>query len=328
MKSPNPASFVPVLVAGIILCLPSAASAAVTIDWVTVGDPGNPDDSTNRGGVAYTYQIAKYEVTVGQYTEFLNTKAKTDTYDLYNANMGSDLNIAGISRSGAPGSYVYAVIGSSNRPVTYVSWFDAARFSNWLHNGQGNGDTESGAYALDGAMSGVNFSAVAGTRYRLPTEDEWYKAAYYDGSGGYSLYPTNTDSLPGNTIGAGANQANFRLGGAYSVTQSDIYSASQNYLTDVGAFTSGSSYYGTFDQAGNVWEWNDSVFSALSRGLRGGAWSENYLRLRSTYYGGAEPFVENNETGFRLVAIPEPTNVLMVVMGGVACAARRRRPAL
>ena len=65
--------------------------------------------------------------------------AKTDAYGLYNTSMGTNLNIAGISRSGSPGSYAYSVMtnggSSANRPITFVSWFDAARFANWMHNG-------------------------------------------------------------------------------------------------------------------------------------------------------------------------------------------------
>jgi hypothetical protein len=142
-----------------LLILPSAISAlAVTIDTVPVGDVGNANDSGNLyGGVAYGYSIGKYEVTVGQYTAFLNAVAATDTYGLYNPSMATDLNIAGIARPGTSGSYSYSVIGSPNHPATYVSWGDAARFSNWLNNGQpmgaqNAGTTEDGAYTLNGAI--------------------------------------------------------------------------------------------------------------------------------------------------------------------------------
>ena len=164
-----------------------AAHAAITIQTVTIGDPGNPNDSTTGGlygGVSYTYAIGTYEVTLLQYTAFLNAVGATDTNALYNPSMGTDLNIAGISRSGASGSFAYSVIGDGNRPVTYVSWFDAARFTNWLHNGQPTGlqtasTTENGAYALLGANSGLGFRKSLGAQYWVPSESEWYKAAYY-----------------------------------------------------------------------------------------------------------------------------------------------------
>src|SRR6478672_6837467 len=168
----------------------AAAYATITIDTVPVGDMGNPNDPATGnlyGGVNYAYSIGKYEVTVGQYTSFLNAVAATDTYSLYNSSMASDLNIAGIARSGALGSYTYSVIGSPNHPVTYASWGDAARFANWLHNGQptgaqGPGTTETGAYTLNGATSTSALMAVtrnAGAHWFIPSENECYKAGYY-----------------------------------------------------------------------------------------------------------------------------------------------------
>ena len=77
----------------------------------------------------------KYEFTNQLYTEFLNSVAATDTFSLYNANMGSNAR-GGITQSGAPGSYSYsAKTNMGDKPVNYVSWFDAARVSNWYQNG-------------------------------------------------------------------------------------------------------------------------------------------------------------------------------------------------
>ncbi|HEY4761696.1 MAG TPA: SUMF1/EgtB/PvdO family nonheme iron enzyme, partial [Thermoguttaceae bacterium] len=122
------------------------AAQAVTIDLVSVGNPGNAGElsgagaggyGANRicGAVDYEYRIGKYEVTAGQYCEFLNAVADTDAYGLYSTYMGSDSY--GIQRSGSSGSYTYRVAdGWANRPINWVSWGDAARFANWLHNGQ------------------------------------------------------------------------------------------------------------------------------------------------------------------------------------------------
>ncbi len=142
------------------ISLPSANSAPVTpallaMSMVTVGNPGNVADTKTGslyGAVSYSYQIGKYDVTGSQYTAFLNAVGSTDTYALYNAFMGTDTNVAQISRSGTAGTYTYAVMGSTGqRPISYVSWFDSARFSNWMRIGPPNGPqssttTEKGAY--------------------------------------------------------------------------------------------------------------------------------------------------------------------------------------
>jgi len=321
----------------------------ITIPTVTVGDAGNPNDTTGYGGVSYIYNIAVSEVNLIQYTAFLNAVAATDPYSLYNADMGTDSNSAGITRDGSSGSYTYAVKGSGARPVTYVSWFDAARFANWVANGQPTGaqqnsTTENGAYSLLGAISGVEFTKNAinpntgtMTTWWIPNENEWYKAAYYDPSvsgpsDDYWLYPTQSDSAPGNTIGTGANQANFK-DTDYSVTQSADYNSSQNYLTDGGAYSSSGSYYGTFDQGGNVWERTDAV-TGSSGSARGGSWTNDDYSLLSSTRSGSGSTDELNFLGFRVasateasIAIPEPSTAVVIMMGGAGWLLWRRRNA-
>lgn len=150
-----------------MMAMEMPCARAITIDMVTIGNPSNANDTTGYGGVSYIYNIGTAEVSLFQYAAFLNAVAATDTYNLYNGTyMGNNANIAGISRSGSSGNYSYSVLGTGARPVTYVSWFDAARFVNWMANGQpvgaqGNGTTENGAYSLFGAISGVGFSKNA-----------------------------------------------------------------------------------------------------------------------------------------------------------------------
>ena len=304
------------------------AQPLLTIDTVTVGDAGNAADTTTYGAVADVFAIGKYEVTIGQYTSFLNAVAATDTYSLYNASMATDLNIAGITRAGSSGSFSYSVIGSGSRPISYVSWFDAARFANWMNNGATVGaSTETGAYTLNGATSGVNFTKNAGATWWIPSEDEWYKAAYYKGGGtnaGYWVYPTQSDSAPGNVVGGAANQANYN-NGVYAVTQSASYSSSQNYLTDAGAFSNSASAYDTFDQGGNVWEWNDAVIFSW-RGLRGGSWGDLGSNLQSSGRAlGYDPTFEGDFVGFRVASVPEPSTAVLVLMGVGALYLWKRR---
>ena len=334
----------------ILICSISAvllsAAHALTLDTVTVGNPGNPDDATGYGGVATTYAIGKYEVTLNQYTEFLNAVADTDDFGLYNTNMELELVPygLGIARANSPGSYAYSVIGDGQRPVTFVSWFDAARFSNWLHNGQPStgsqtaGTTETGAYALNGTISGVGISKGGGAQYWIPSESEWYKAAYYQPAAvggdadGYWLYPMQTNSVPYSDQPAGGTPDNTRVGNFYADDSlangyNDGYAVytGGNGLTPVGAYTSSDSYYGTFDQGGNVWEWNDAIISS-SRGLRGGSWNflENYL-LSSFRYN-VDPSLEFYNIGFRIASVPEPTVSVSLMLAGGLWLARRKRP--
>jgi sulfatase modifying factor 1 len=322
-----------------LACLMVApAGAGITYDMVTVGNAGNANDTggTGNGSVAYDYQIGKYDVTIGQYTAFLNAVAATDTNSLYNPSMGTHLNIAGISQTGGSGSYTYSVLGSANRPITYVSWFDAARFSNWMANGQPTGaqtsaTTENGAYNVNGAINGnavaknaTNPNTGAAPTFYIPTENEWYKAAYYSptlnsGSGGYYAYATQSNTAPGNVVGSAANQANYN-NGVFSVTQSSSYDNNQNYLTDVGAFSGSGSFYGTFDQSGNVSQWNDLDGAAgSSRGLRGGVWDSNAFYVSSSGSLSYDPSDELNNLGFRL-ASPVASGVPEIDPNGLSAA--------
>ncbi len=320
------------------------AFAQVAINSVLVGNIGNANDSTGFGGVSYTYGMGTREVTISQYSTFLNAVAKTDTYGLYNPSMATDLNIAGITRSGVSGSFTYSALGSGNRPVTYVSWFDSARFVNWLQNGQPTGaqaagTTETGAYTLNGALSGVSFTRNANVTYALPSENEWYKAAYHQpaaqgGDGdGYWLYATASNAVPNSRNGSASdpNSANFfrddgianGFNGGYAANNSTT-SPSGNALTDGGAFSLADSFYGTFDQNGNVWEWNDAVIGS-NRGIRGGSWSGNDTVMSALSRNSFFPANENSIIGFRVAIVPEPGVVGIMALGIVMLAWKRKR---
>jgi formylglycine-generating enzyme len=322
----------------VVLCAVSA-SAAINIDYVSVGNPGNAADPATGslyGAVAHEYNIAKNETTIANYATFLNAVAQTDTYGLYSTFMETNANIAGIQRIGTSGDYSYTVIGSGNRPITYVSWFDAARFANWLHNGQPSGaqtasTTEDGAYTLAGAISGVGISKNLGASVWIPSEDEWYKAAYYDpnkdgpGMGGYWAQATQSDTITSNTVGVAGAANHIDSTNAYAVTQSTSYSFSQNYLTDVGAYGLNSdSAYGTNDQAGNVWEWNDAVIGA-SRGVRSGSWDWDSSTPPASIRIFNDPQIEGHDTGFRTASIPEPSALLLALLSAGALLTGRRR---
>ena len=187
-----------------------------------------------------------------------------------------------------------------------MTWFDAARFTNWLGNGQGSGDTETGAYNLLGALAGTGFSVQPGAQVWIPSENEWYKAAYYNGgTSAYSLYPN----------------------GQNTITTADAnYGGSVDASTDVGSYSGDPSSYGTFDQGGNVYEWNDAVISGAYRGLRGGSWygGAGYV-LRSSSRSNLDPSLENFGVGFRVASVPEPTSVVLAMVASGMMLIRRKR---
>ena len=320
-----------------------AWTGVASLETVHVGDPGNAADTRyaepGYGAVSYTYNIGKYEVTAGQYTEFLNKMAGVDTYALYNTDMSRTDYGCGITRSGGGTvgiPFTYSVAASFvNRPVNYVSWGDAARFTNWLHNGQPAGaqnasTTEDGAYFLNGVTSNGALLAVTrkgNARYVIPSEDEWYKAAYYKGSGtsaGYWDYPTKTSTLPGRNMTDATNpgnNANYYTGsGAYPID-------SGKYTTVAGEFQLSESPYGTCDQGGNVWEWNEATIYGVYRCLRGGSFLNGYETLRASDRGSSigSPSSEYDCIGFRVSEVPEPATLSLLAMGGLAMLRRRHQ---
>ncbi|NQT88464.1 SUMF1/EgtB/PvdO family nonheme iron enzyme, partial [bacterium] len=270
---------------------------------VFVGDPGNSPDHTTFGAVRYSYRIGKYEVTNAEYCAFLNAAAKTDAYGLYSAGMAGQHG--GIVRGGAPGALTYAVKpGMGNKPVNFVSWYDAVRYANWLTNGRGDGSTETGAYTIrqDGQPGNwpvampdhEDMAAGRKVRWALASENEWYKAAYYDPKKprgpGYWDYATRSDSAPARGLPPGtAPAANYNT----------------HSVTDVGAYTDSASAYGAFDQNGGMWEWNETR-SGGKRGVRGGSF---YMNDKAQHLRSATRYVSNPASsehvnyGFRVVAL-------------------------
>jgi len=308
------------IVAAAVCAVSADVQADLTMDMVTIGNPGNaPDlryDPSGYGAVDYVYAIGKFEVTTGQYTEFLNAVAATDTYGLYDEHMC----LSRICRSGSPGSYTYSVAPDwANRPVNYVSWGSAARFCNWMHNGQPTGPqdastTEAGSYLLDGVTTDVELSAVVrapDATWVIPSEDEWYKAAYHknDGAtGSYFDYPMGSDITPSIELidPDPGNNATF------AIQPDDFTIGSPYWRTDVGAHENSESPYGTFDQGGNVYEWNEAVYYESYRRFRGGSWGSNVQWLHASQPNFGRPSVGLHVAGFRVGRIPEPASILLL----------------
>jgi formylglycine-generating enzyme len=247
----------------------------IEMNFVIIGNPGNQGDTRVEsmpygcGKVDYIYRIGKYEISNVQWNAFVST--------------------AGAPKGEPNVAYDQSAKYTDNQqPVNNVSWYEAAQFCNYLTSG----DKSLGAYHLgsDGSISVDRFEAVYiyGTVYVLPTEDEWYKAAYFkpDGSG-YSLYSNGQDTITNPDEGW-----NY-LGGEYSVPwKVSAGTQEQN---------------GTFNMMGNVWEWNETI-TGSTRGLRGGSCLSNSVDLASLdwfYYNRRvyPPSYEYQDVGFRVVEI-------------------------
>jgi len=247
--------------AGVLaFALASVASSvlAVTIDTKIIGHPGNLPNAFGYGHVPYTFNMATYETTNQQYVAFLNAVGHTNPNLIYDARMATDAN-GGIVQSGAAGSFSYAVKPGNNLmgapyadvPVTFVNWFSAARFANWLHHGQPQNPAliESGSYTLGNQTSGAIPSRNPDATYVLPTVDEWMKAGFYDGSGPtWSNWATQSNSRPAANVSdfSKSNVANFSNGTAFKGP------------VKAGSYTNVQSFYGMYDMVGNVAEMTET----------------------------------------------------------------------
>lgn len=279
-----------------------------SIDFVTIGNPGNPADGTGNpflaGKVEYAYRIGKYEIS----EDMVNKANAAGGLGITHDNWGT------------------------NKPATDITWFEAAKFVNWLNTNAGSVPAykfdASGDFQLwtpnDLGYDSNNLFRNRLATYFLPSVHEWYKAAYYDPNAGvYYDYPTGSDRMPNGMDFAGdmTFDAVFRNGvlGGFNPYPYDI--------TDVGVL----SPYGTAGQGGNVWEWEETEFDLVNdssssfRGVRGGSWLyfSNSLLASSRIW----PFVGSYEIGFRVagVAIPEPTSLALFSIAAMMLGSSRFR---
>ena len=233
-----------------------------------------------RGDVAYTYRISVTEVTIA---EFMASGAGSG-----NENYWNDL---------AP-----RTVGT-NAPVSKVSLYEAMKYCNWLTSGDiNNGLYEDKGGGVWGAkMDRATVMAGSVNYFALPTDDEWYKAAYFkpDGSG-YSLYANGTDEVP--TWGT-ANGWNYYSGSFLNSWPNFVWTAGYG----------GQEQNGTYNMMGNVWEWKETSSGGA---VRGGAYNDGESYFRSSYSTGSDPLAEYDSIGFRIVAIPEPSTALLLAAGG------------
>jgi len=298
------------VIAGILfaVALQSPASAQVTFEWARVGHANNPPDTevmiccdeaigtTGFGSVDHVYDFATTEVTNAQYAEFLNAIDPTGANALaaYPPEMATEA-WAGIDLvlTNPEGSRYVPDPARVNWPAIPVTFWGAVRFVNWLHNGQGNGDVQTGAYTLTGPGGfPSNANTVVrnpGARYFLPTENEWYKAAYYDGATDtYYDYPDGNDTQ---TVCATPSATPGTANCDFSVLEP----------VDVGSYTGETGIYGIYDMSGNALEWTETIADVGQREARGGSWSKGVdFNASSFTYSGLHTTAQEPSLGFRV----------------------------
>jgi len=216
-----------------------------------------------------------------------------------------------------------------NRPATGVSWNEAARFVNWLNASKGYDAaykfTTSGAndnIALwtsgEAGYDASNSFRNSNAHYFLPSEDEWYKAAYYDpNTSAYYDYATGSDTAP-TVVASGTISGTAVYGQDWARGPADITNAG------------GLSHYGTMAQNGNIWEWSESGYTAPndstaeSRVILGGSWGNDFSFLRSSYRNNSVPVNESAAVGFRVAVVPEPSGVSLLLIGAVGLLMKRK----
>lgn len=264
----------------------------ITIDFMNIGNAGNTNDSSGYGAVGYNYRIGKYEVKASQWAAAYADDSRVG---------GEDAGWFG------------------DQSAAQITWYEAARFCNWLTTG----DAYTGVYQFDGGGSylGVDrsYRNGNGVAYLLPTEDEWYKAAYYKpDDSGYSLYATGNDATPLDVYTP--NQTGWNYNGANTT----------NMLAPWAVGGSAEEQNGTYDMMGNVWEWTEEAQASGNGNFWGGAYSSVLSDLQA---GDPDPIVDPpnsqyDSIGFRIASIPEPGTLSLMsisTLGLFASRSIRRR---
>jgi sulfatase modifying factor 1 len=288
----------------------AGTSNQFTVDFVEIGNTTNTNSSLGYGAVPYAYRMGKYEIS-----QLKVTKATL-------------LGLAGVSTTAS----------SSNRPAASVTWYEAAAFVNFLNTNSGK--TAAYNLTLSNTTWSMNLQAtnqawtLGGTNlyrnkdafYFLPSENEWFKSAYYNPSNStYYTYPLGSNSAPSQL----GNQGGTNPGSA--VYLPNIFEPGPAEAERAG----GLSPYGAMGLAGNVWDWVESAFDGTNnsgsenRTFRGGVYGQLAGNIVSSYRQSVAPTTGTADMGFRVASIPEPSTYALFLLGaGAAYLWKRRKRSL
>ncbi len=287
-----------VLAISFCICLGSALAFCDTfgsgenqfsIDFVDICADTNPKNG--YGIVDYDYRMGVYEITNAQWDKFVAavgtvTGSPAVAYDQDSTSVGADM------------------------PANRISWYEAAQFVNYLNTISGyqaaynftgeQGTTEYtfATWSVEEAWGGTNLYRHKDAQYFLPSEDEWVKAAFWNGEN-LQKYATVDDADPINSVDTNYDNSGMWIVGSGS-----------------------EEINGTFDMMGNANEWMENPFDTSSsqtdsnRTIKGGNYRSITLRnLESDIRADLNPENEYGTVGFRVAAVPEPSSLLVFLLG-------------
>jgi len=268
-----------------------------SMEFVEIGNANNAPDTNGKGSVSYVYNIGKYEVS-------------RDMID--KANSEANLGI----------TYIPSLSDTPTKPATGITWVEAAKFVNYLNTSTGgtaaykfSGNTFQLWSSGDSGYDSTNLFRNSLSKFVLPNENEWVKAAYGGPDGTWNLYPTGDSTPTSVTSGTLLNTAVYGQNGVADVNNAGALSR-----------------YGTMAQGGNVFEAIENAVDGSNnlanedRMTRGGSIYESVGYLSSGVYFGLRPTSTGGDFGLRVASVPEPSafSLLAIGFGGLALIRRRK----
>ncbi|MBX3353499.1 MAG: SUMF1/EgtB/PvdO family nonheme iron enzyme [Phycisphaeraceae bacterium] len=348
---------VPYLAVSVIACAAAHAtpntqrlefSEEYGLPFSRIGAPGNaptlmrrlgfPQDARLMGAVNHEYRIMTREVTNGEFLEFARAIAPyIDAIGSSGGTIGGDGLL--VQRVGNGYSFSIQPGRTADEPIR-TTFYAAAMYANWLHNGKGS-TIEA---FQDGAYDAETFrrfpgqpipvgqaSRNADARFWIPSMDEWVKAGHYDpdrfgegdsggesGGGGWWDFPDSSDTqlIPGRP----------ELGGQTNAGSPTEWPSGQERPHEVGLYPDTQSPWGLLDVSGGASEWTESLLGGGNARLAKGTdtrYGGDLFADELVWFGHGSPVQFG---GIRLAAvIPAPSGGGIVLVACAVTLTRRRR---